>query len=815
MKVLKFGGTSVGSTEALLQVKKIAQNLRSEAVVVVSALGGVTDSLLKAASLAVIADDRYFDIIAEIRERHHRIISELVDEPRRHDITMLINSLLDELSGILHGVKLLGELSERSSNLIVSYGERMSYPIVTAVLGAESVYSPSLIKTRRTLTGKTVLEQEVSSSLIRDAFAKGNSRSKITVMPGFISSDIETAVITNLGRGGSDYTASIVASALDAEVLEIWTDVDGFLTADPRVVPNAYVIDRLTYTEAMELCNFGAKVIYPPTIHPAFHKNIPLVVKNTFNPEAPGTLITATAPKNPEKPIRGISSINDTSLVTVKGLGMVGIVGINARIFTALAARGISVFLVSQASSENNTSFAVRTEDASPAVAILKEEFESELANGELSDISARTDLATVAVVGENMKGRAGIAGKLFGTLGRGGVNVVTLAMGESQINISFIIEKKNLRKTLLIIHDSLLLSEIRQLNLFVTGIGNVGAKLLKQIAKQKQILLEQKKLQINLLGVANSRKSVFDPEGIDIEHYAEILDSKGIMTTAEEVVSKAIEMDVHNAVVVDCTASPEIAGQYMKLLSHNVNVVAANKIAASSDYSNYLSLKNEAAARDIKFLFETNVGAGLPVISTINNMVNCGDSILGIEAVVSGTLNFIFDVLSAEVPFSKAVEMAREQGYSEPDPRIDLSGTDVARKIVILAREAGYQVDVNQVDLIPVIGKEYFKGDVDTFMKRLPELDNKMEELRLSAEARGEKLRFVARLRTNGKVEAKLCGVADDHPFHNLESSNNIIAITTDRYKDYPIIIKGYGAGAEVTAAGVFADIISIANIR
>lgn len=815
MKVLKFGGTSVGSIEALLQVKKITQNLHSEAVIVVSALGGVTDSLLKAASLAVIADDGYFDIVAEIRERHHRIIRELVDEPRRHDITMLIDSLLDELSGILHGVKLLGELSERSSNLIVSYGERMSYPIVTAVLGAASVYSPSLIKTSRTLTGKTVLEQEVSTNLIRDAFANSNNRSGITVMPGFISSDIDTGVITNLGRGGSDYTASIVASALDAEVLEIWTDVDGFLTADPRVVPNAYVIDRLTYTEAMELCNFGAKVIYPPTIHPAFHKNIPLVVKNTFNPEAPGTLITATAPKNPEKPIRGISSINDTSLVTVKGLGMVGIVGINARIFTALAARGISVFLVSQASSENNTSFAVRTEDAAPAVAILKEEFESELANGELSDISARTDLATVAVVGENMKGRAGIAGKLFGTLGRGGVNVVTLAMGESQINISFIIEKKNLRKTLLIIHDSLLLSEIRQLNLFVTGIGNVGAKLLKQIAKQKQILLEQKKLQINLLGVANSRKSVFDPEGIDIDRYAEILDNRGVKTTAEEVISKAIEMDVHNAVVVDCTASPEIAGQYMRLLSHNVNIVAANKIAASSDYSNYLSLKNEAAARDIKFLFETNVGAGLPVISTINNMVNCGDSILGIEAVVSGTLNFIFDVLSAEVPFSKAVEMAREQGYSEPDPRIDLSGTDVARKIVILAREAGYKVDVNQVDLIPVIGKEYFEGDVDSFMKRLPELDKEMEELRLNAEARGEKLRFVARLRTDGKVEAKLCGVAADHPFHNLESSNNIIAITTDRYKDYPIIIKGYGAGAEVTAAGVFADIISIANIR
>jgi len=815
MKVLKFGGTSVGSVDSLKNVRRIVDGQNTEVVVVVSALGGVTDTLLKAAAEATEGTDSYVGTISRIKERHFDIIRALVPEHLQCGLKKEIESLVSELSGLLRGVMLLGELSERSSDLIVSYGERMSYRIITAILDdADPVYSPDIIKTRRTRTGKNILEPELTARLVRKVFA-GITGKKVVVMPGFISSDMNTGVITNLGRGGSDYTAAVVAAALNAESLEIWTDVDGFLTADPNAVPNAYVIDRLTYIEAMELCNFGAKVIYPPTIHPAFHKNIPLRVKNTFNPDAPGTLITATAPDNPEKPIRGISSINDTSLVTVEGLGMVGIVGINARIFTALAARGISVFLVSQASSENNTSFAVRTCDAPLAVETLKEEFAAELRSGELSEISARTSLATVAVVGENMNGRAGIAGKLFGTLGRGGVNVVAMAQGASQINISFVIEKKDLRKTLLIIHDSLFLSETRQLNLFVAGVGNVGARLLAQLAKQQEILLSQKKLQINLLGVANSRKALFCREGIEIGDYAALLDSDGVAATPEQVASQVISMDVHNAVLVDCTASEQVAAQYMRLLSHNVNVVAANKIAASSEYENYLALKDEASRRDVKFLFETNVGAGLPVISTINNMVNSGDTILGIEAIVSGTLNFIFDVLSADIPFSKAVEMARDCGYSEPDPRIDLSGKDVARKIVILAREAGYGAEVNQVDLEPVIGMEYFEGDAESFMKRLPELDCKMERLRQLAEKENKKLRFVASLGSDGKVEAKLRAIPSTHPFYSLESSNNIISITTDRYKEYPVIIKGYGAGAEVTAAGVFADIISIANIR
>lgn len=815
MKVLKFGGTSVGTVSALAQVKKIVSETESGAIVVVSALGGVTDRLLSAAYAAEKGDGTYREILAEIRKRHIGIINTLVPEGKREILTAVIDAHINELSGILYGVSLLGELSRRSTDLVVSYGERMSYPVVTAVIGnASSLYSPDFIKTRSGLYGKNELDAETTSALIADSFS-GIDDNAVVVVPGFISSDAETSVMTNLGRGGSDYTAAIIAAALGAEVLEIWTDVDGFLTADPRAVPNAYVIDRLTYIEAMELCNFGAKVIYPPTIHPAFHKNIPLKVKNTFNPSHPGTLITATAPVSSRSPIRGISSINDTSLVTVEGLGMVGIVGINARIFTALARRGISVFLVSQASSENNTSFAVRTSDANLATATLKEEFSRELANGELSDISARTSLATVAVVGENMNGHAGIAGKLFGTLGRGGVNVISMAQGASQINISFVIEKKDLSKALRILHDSLFLSETRQLNLFVTGIGNVGASLLAQIARQQEVLLRHKKLQINLIGVANSRKALFCRDGIDISDYRNLLEQNGEPATPADVVSKAIAMDLHNSVLVDCTASEQVAAQYSRLLEHNVNVVAANKIAASSEYSNYRALKDEAAARDVKFLFETNVGAGLPVISTINNMVNSGDTILSIEAIVSGTLNYIFDILSPEIPFSKAVIMAKEQGYSEPDPRVDLSGKDVARKIVILAREAGYKVDVEQVDLNPVIDKEYFTGDAESFMGRLGELDAAMEERRRAAADAGKRLRFVATLGTDGKVEAKLKAVGPGHPFYSLESSNNIIAITTNRYKEYPIIIKGYGAGAEVTAAGVFADIISIANIR
>ena len=632
-------------------------------------------------------------------------------------------------------------------------------------------------------------------------------------MPGFISSNAN-GDITNLGRGGSDYTAAILAATLDASILEIWTDVDGFMTADPRVINNTYVIDHLSFIEAMELCNFGAKVIYPPTIYPVFHKNIPIRIKNTFNHTAPGTLISEQRPSAEGKAIKGISSINDTCLITVSGLGMVGIVGINARIFNALAKNGVSVFLVSQASSENNTSFAVKNADADLAVQVLQEEFAAELLSGELSEITPERNLATVAIVGENMKHTTGIAGKLFNTLGRNGISIIACSQGASETNISFVIDLKNLRKALNVIHDSFFLSETQVLNLFIVGVGTVGRHLLQQIRGQQDKLLKNKALSLKVVGISNSKKCIFNREGIDIDNYQQLLAEAEIDVTPQRIKEEVINMNIFNSVFVDCTASPDIAALYDDLLSHNINVVAANKIAASSEYSNYAKLKRIARKKDVKFLFETNVGAGLPIINTINNLINSGDKILKIEAVLSGTLNYIFNVLSKETPLSKAIVLAREAGYSEPDPRIDLSGKDVVRKLVILAREAGYKVEQDDVERNLFVPEKYFEGTVDDFLKNISDLDAEFEQKRIDAALHDEHFRFVARLE-NGKVEVGLQTVNSTHPFYSLEGSNNVILLTTDRYNEYPMVIKGYGAGADVTAAGVFADIISIANIR
>ena len=586
------------------------------------------------------------------------------------------------------------------------------------------------------------------------------------------------------------------------------------MTADPRVINNTYVIDHLSFVEAMELCNFGAKVIYPPTIYPVCHKNIPIWIKNTFNPSAPGTCISEQRPSPEGKAIKGISSINDTCLITVSGLGMVGIIGINARIFNTLAKNGVSVFLVSQASSENNTSFAVKNADSELAVSVLKEEFAIELQSGEISDIISEPNLATVAIVGENMKQSTGIAGKLFNTLGRNGINVIACAQGASETNISFVIDLKNLRKALNVIHDSFFLSETQVLNLFIVGVGNVGQHLLEQIRLQHDNLLKNKALELRVVGISNSRKCVFCRDGIDIANYKEQLEASEIIATPENIKNGVLGMNIFNSVFVDCTANEGIASLYYDLLSHNVNVVAANKIAASSCYKNYSKLKQVARKKDVKFLFETNVGAGLPIINTINSLINSGDKILKIEAVLSGTLNFIFNVLSNEIPMSRAITMAKEAGYSEPDPRIDLSGKDVIRKLVILAREAGYAVEQEDVEKHLFIPQQYFEGSIDDFFVQIKELDAEFETKRASAELENQRFRFVARLE-NGKLDVSLQKVGSSHPFYVLEGSNNVILLTTERYNEYPMVIKGYGAGAEVTAAGVFADIISIANIR
>jgi aspartate kinase len=617
-----------------------------------------------------------------------------------------------------------------------------------------------------------------------------------------------------LGRGGSDYTASIIASAINSKLLEIWTDVDGFMTADPKIINNTYVINHLTFVEAMELCNFGAKVIYPPTIFPVYHKNIPIIIKNTFNPECAGTLISSEIRPQELKSIKGISSINDTCLITVTGLGMVGVIGVNYRIFRCLAKSGISVFLVSQASSENTTSFGVRNEDADLAINVLKNEFSNEIEMGEISDIQAEKNLATVAIVGENMKHTPGIAGKLFNILGRNGINVIACAQGASETNISFVIDLAYLRKALNVIHDSFFLSEYQALNIFLSGTGLVGKNLLSQIKKQKEKLLNHNALRVKVVGLANSRQCIFNREGIDLDNWEEELKNAQLKSSPEILKQEMIKMNIFNPVFVDCTASPAIAGIYNDLLGHNINVVTANKIAASSAYENYSNLKELSRKKGIKFLFETNVGAGLPIINTINSLINSGDEILKIEAVVSGTLNYIFNVLSEDVPLSKAIKMAKEAGYAEPDPRLDLNGSDVIRKLVILSRESGYKIEQSDVEKNLFIPEKYFEGDVENFWKIIPELDEEFEEKRKRLVAQGKRYRFVASL-NNGHAKVELSEVDSKHPFYHLEGSNNVILLTTERYKEYPMEIKGYGAGAAVTAAGVFADIISIANIR
>jgi aspartokinase/homoserine dehydrogenase 1 len=812
MKVFKFGGTSVGTVESLSHVKRIVEECNEQVIVVVSALGGITDLLINTAHQASTGDITYMQNYAKIVERHITVINGIVPTEKINAVRAKIDTLLEELGNIYRGVSLIKDLSSRTLDIIVSYGERMSSTIVSNIINDATLFdSREFIKTE-TLFNKHVLKAELTDTLIRNTFK--NFTGKVALVPGFISSDAVTNDITNLGRGGSDYTASIICAALDATQLEIWTDVDGFMTADPRVISSAYVIDKLSFIEAMELCNFGAKVVYPPTIYPVFKKNIPILIKNTFNSSAPGTLISNEHNSAEGKAIKGISSINDTCLITLTGFGMVGVIGVNSRIFAALARNGISVFLVSQASSEHNTSLAVKNGDAEKAVKVLQDEFASELLTGEISDITPEKDLATVAIVGENMKHTPGIAGKLFNTLGRNGINVIACAQGASETNISFVIASRSLRKALNVIHDSFFLSETQVLNLFVAGTGNVGNNLLSQIKHQQESLLKDKSLELRIVGIANSKKCLFDRDGIDMENYKEALANSDTNATPEIIRDSIIEMNIFNSVFVDCTASADIANIYGSLIEHNVNVVAANKIAASSCYDNYTYLKNMTHKKGVKFLFETNVGAGLPIINTINSLIATGDKIIKIEAVLSGTLNYIFNTISPEIPLSKAIMMAKEAGYSEPDPRIDLCGKDVARKIVILAREAGYKVEQDDVERNLFIPNEFFEGSVDDFFKNVEGMDAEFEEMRKKTAEKNEHLRFVARM-DEGKVSLGLEAVDQNHPFYTLAGSNNVILITTERYNEYPMVIKGYGAGAEVTAAGIFSDIISIANIR
>ena len=811
MKVMKFGGTSVGSVNSILSVKHIVESVSEPVIVVVSALGGITDKLINTSKMASTGNAAYEDEFQQIVSRHVEMVKEVLPAGERQEALQgKIGELLNELKDIFQGIYLIKDLSPKTSDMIVSYGERLSSLIVAELIkDARWFDSRAFIKTEKK-HNKHTIDADLTTQLVRDTFS---FLPKVALVPGFISSDKTTGEVTNLGRGGSDYTAALIAAALDADSLEIWTDVDGFMTADPRVISAAYTITELSYVEATELCNFGAKVVYPPTIYPVCHKNIPILIKNTFNPDGAGTIIKQEVSTPQCKAIKGISSINDTSLITVQGLGMVGVIGVNYRIFKALAKNGISVFLVSQASSENSTSIGVRNADAALACDALNEEFAKEIEMGEISPIMAESDLATVAIVGENMKHTPGIAGKLFDTLGRNGINVIACAQGASETNISFVIESKSLRKSLNVIHDSFFLSEYQVLNLFVCGVGTVGGSLLDQIRCQQEKLKNENGLMLNVVGIIDAKRALFNREGCDLTNYREELKENGMHSNVQTIHDEIIRMNIFNSVFVDCTASADIASLYKDLLQHNVSVVAANKIAASSAYENYRELKTIARQRGVKYLFETNVGAGLPIINTINDLIHSGDKILKIEAVLSGTLNFIFNKISAEVPFSRTIQMAKEERYSEPDPRIDLSGKDVIRKLVILAREAGYRIEQEDVEKNLFVPNDFFEGSLEDFWKRVPSLDADFEARRQVLAKENKHWRFVAKFE-DGKASVGLQEVDINHPFYGLEGSNNIILLTTERYKEYPMMIQGYGAGAGVTAAGVFADIMSIANV-
>jgi len=808
MKVVKFGGTSVGSVENIRRIAEIVRNQQPELIVVVSAVGGVTDRLLATANAGARGSD-ITPLLEEIWVRHEQIMTGLFEPKHLEPVLVRMKILFDELEKILQGVRLIGELTPKTLDKVLGFGERLSSLFISEFLGAELIDSAALIRTDKT-HGKANVDFKLTYDLISQHCSGLN---KTAVAPGFISSALD-GTTTTLGRGGSDYTGALFAAALDAEKLEIWTDVDGFMTADPRVISKAYTIPQLTYSEALELSHFGAKVIYPPTILPVYQKSIPVQIKNTMNPSAEGTLIGKVNQLGAEHPIKGISSIDGISLFTVQGLGMVGVTGIAMRLFGALAREEINVILISQASSENSISFAIDSAKGSLAGTAIQQEFDREIASGLINKITSEEDLCIVAIVGENMKHSAGIAGKLFNTIGKNGINVVAIAQGASEQNISWVVKKSDLRKTLNVVHESFFLSPFIELNIFLVGIGTVGKDLIAQISRQQQKLQKEHRLKLRICGVANSRKMIFDREGLEPATIAAKLSGdQAERSDMKNFCDTMIGMNMFNSVFVDCTAEKRVADQYLMILNNFISIVAANKVAASSNYEAYRELKELAANHGVKYLFETNVGAGLPLISTINDLKRSGDRIVRIEAVLSGTLNFIFNTLSSEIPLSTAIRLSKEKGFSEPDPRIDLSGVDVVRKLVILGRESGYRISQEEVVQKRFIPDQYFNSTLEDFWRDIHEMDGHFETERLQLEKEHKRWRFVGLL-DEGKASVSLQAVAPGHPFYDLEGSNNIVLLTTERYNESPMLIKGYGAGAAVTAAGVFADLIKVANI-
>lgn len=808
MKVLKFGGSSVGSPEVIRQVIKIVKSQEEDCIIVVSAFKGITDQILSMSEKASEGDDGYKNELMEVTERHLQAVEELIDPSKKASVASHVSRMVHELQDLLYGVYLVGDLAPKTKDHLLSFGERLSSYIISNAIGnTPCVDMRHFIRTNSN-HGNAQVDFDETDINISEVFRdfKGYA-----VAPGFIATN-EKGQITTLGRGGSDYTAAIIASAVNASILEIWTDVDGFMTADPRKVNKAYVIDDLSYAEALELSHFGAKVLYTPTLHPAYKKNIPIRIKNTFNPEGKGTLISREGGGITRSPIRGISSIDQIDLVTLQGSGLPGVTGTAMRLFTALASRNINIVLITQASSEFSISFAVKPEDTEEAEKVIHEEFQVEIDYKKIIDISIERDLSVIAIVGEKMKNTPGISAKLFRSLARNGISVIATAQGSSELNISVVIKHHQLKKGLNSIHEGFFLSQFIDLHLFLVGVGTVGKNLLEQLQQQKEILIEDHNLKIKLVGISNSRKMKMDEEGIKFSNYLKALES-GEKADMSKFLSNMREMNLRNSVFIDCTASEDIANLYLQLFDQYVSVVTANKIAASSLLSNYFELKNRAKERGVRFMFETNVGAGLPIINTMNDLIRSGDRILGLEAVLSGTLNFIFNTISEEIPMSRAIQLAMEKGFSEPDPRIDLSGKDVMRKLLILSRESGYMLEEKDIELKTFLPESCFKGSMDDFWNEVAKLDTDFEDKRKKLASENKKWRFVARLK-DGKGSVELLEVDLSHPAYELAASNNIVLITTERYREDPMVIRGYGAGAAVTAAGVFADIIRVANI-
>ncbi|MCY7350312.1 MAG: bifunctional aspartate kinase/homoserine dehydrogenase I [Cytophagaceae bacterium] len=820
MNVLKFGGSSVGSVASIRAVVGIIRDRvdRQQPITVVfSAMGGFTNQLLDMGQRAAGGDESYRDVLKLASDRHLDIVREFIEPRTRGAVMASIMTLFNELEDVLRGVFLIREFSFRTSDLMVSFGERFSTTLIYEILRAQGVDCQYLdarkvIKTDANF-GMAEVNYELTNRLIQEHFARHRSLQLIT---GFIAST-ERDETTTLGRGGSDYTASIVGAALNASEIEIWTDVDGMMTADPRKVRNAFTIPTITYAEAMELTHFGAKVIYPPSLQPAFARNIPIRVLNTFNTDFAGTVVSRAAQPS-EYTITGISSIDSLALVNLQGAGMIGVAGVSARLFAALARHQISVVLISQASSEHTICFAIDPKFSAQVRQVLEAEFAHDIRQGHIEGVEIQADLSVIAVVGERMRQSTGVSGRLFSVLGKNGINIVATAQGSSELNISVVIEKKDLSKALNVIHESFFADQLRSLNIFLVGTGLIGSTLLDQLEIQEKYLRKYKALRIRLVGVTNSRKMLFDEDGIRKDTWRERLDEGGQPANLVEFVEQVKALNLPNSIFVDCTANKEIVNFYEPLFNASVSVVTPNKVANSGRYEDYARRHRLALQKGVKFLYETNVGAGLPVINTLQGLISSGDRFLKIEAVLSGTLSYIFNTFrpgrnGEPVSFADVVREAKAKGYTEPDPREDLSGQDVARKILILAREIGLVLEPEDVTITPLLPKSCDDAPtVEAFFDELQNCNSVFEEWVNAADAKGEKLRFVATLE-NSKVQIGLKSVGMTHPFYFMEGADNVISFTTKRYADRPLVIKGPGAGAEVTASGVFADIVSIGS--